>query len=172
MAAIWTRRRRQKRVKKVRNILPFHTQYVLAKNIKSLIYKNKKPGIVLTDPVRNTKINSIKTVKTKTPLELRGNTIVFSKCVCKEKIRIVKTKFNQTAEQLSKEIITKKSKCDVFTHAYKKFKVRRGLFYSNQTAKLCTYLHWKYRHKLDTKHKYEFPTSRLMKLIKPVKKST
>lgn len=69
------------------------------------------------------------------------------------------------AESMNK-IMNKKNSCDGFSHAYNKIEVKRGLFYSNQTRSLLKYLHWKFRHKLDTKFKYEFPTSKLMKLIK------
>lgn len=143
----------------------FPHSIIAAKEIKQIIYRNKKPNIVLADSVRNTKIIIIKTIKTKTPLINRGNVILISRCQCSKKMKIVSTRFNETGAQAQKHIITKRKECVSNFHAYNKVKVKRGLFYGNQTKSYVKYLHWKYRKQLDLSDKYDFPTSRLIKLI-------
>lgn len=135
------------------------------REIKGVVHNNKKYHTVLADSVKNTKLNSIKTIKTKTPLICNKNVILISNCSCSQKTRICTTKVNETGMIAAKRIITRKKSCDQFSHAYNKIKVKKGLFYSNQTRSLLKYLHWKHRNKLDLTHKYEFPTSNLIKLI-------
>lgn len=146
------------------------TKYVMfphsicnGKEIKKILYSNKEPGIVLTDSVRNTKLNMVKTIKTKTPAVNRNNLIVSSVCQCKKKIKIISTKFNETGGMAMNRIITEKKECDSFSHAYTKAKLKRGLFYANQTKMLVKYLQWKHRNKLDGP--YEFPNYYLAKLV-------
>lgn len=135
------------------------------REIKKAIFKNKKPGVVLADSVKNTKINSIRSIKTKTPLINKSNVIIMSKCQCNKKLRICATGFNETGLQARKHIITKRKECKANFHAYNKVKIKRGLFYKNQTNSFVKYLQWKHRKSLDTKYKYEFPTSRLIRLV-------
>lgn len=136
-----------------------------SREIKRIIHRDKMSNRTLAESVKNTKINVIRTIKTRTPLIARGNVILISKCKCGDKVRILMTGLNETGLHAMNKIINKKTSCDIFSHAYTKIKVRRGLFYSNQTKCFLKYLHWKYRHKIDTKFKYEFPTSKLVRLI-------
>lgn len=137
-----------------------------SKSIKRVLHRYKRPYTTLADSVKNTKLNHVKAIKTRTPLIARKNVIVTSECFCKSRIRICMTNFNETGLHTAKNVITKKKKCDEFSHAYNRVKVKRGLFYSNQTKSMVKYLQWKFRDKLDKTYKYEFPTSKLMKLIK------
>lgn len=146
----------------------FPHSIIRGREIKKIIFKTKKPGVVLADSVKNTKINSIKSIKSKTPLISRGNVILISKCQCRRKMRIYVTKFNETGLQARKHIITKRKVCDKNTHAYNRIRIKHGLFYKNQTESYVKYLHWKYRKILDTSYKYEFPTSKLSRLIPPI----
>lgn len=135
------------------------------REIKRILHDNKRSNVVLADSVRNTKLNSIRTIKTHTPLINRRNVILTSNCFCEAKMRICMTGVNETGTHVERRIITKKTVCDRYSHAFNKIKIKRGLFYANQTKSLLKFLHWKHRIKLDKTYKYEFPTSKLVKLI-------
>lgn len=137
------------------------------RRVKEIINKFKAPGVILADSVRNTKINAITTRKTIVPMEKRKNLILISRCKCKKKYKIVKTKINETGEMARSRILTlRKQKCDQHGHAYRKAKFHRGLFYGSQTSYLEKYLAWKYRHALDFDCQIGHPNDRLRKLIK------
>lgn len=138
------------------------------RDIKRVICSHKNPGTTLADSVRNTKVNSITTRKTATPIEKRKNLILISQCICKEKYIIDRTRFNETGEMALHRILTlNKQGCDKYSHAYKKARFHKGLFYGSQTSYLCRYMQWSYRHKLDVHCcKFEYPIERFGRLIK------
>lgn len=137
------------------------------RKIKSVIHMNKAPNIVLADSVKNTKINAIRNFKTPTPLAHTRNKILLARCMCRKKVKIMRTEFNETVGIAKSKIITKKLKCDQFSHAYKRVEVRKGLFYANQTKTLLKYIRWKHRTSLDTTNLIcEFPMFWLTSLIK------
>lgn len=136
------------------------------RSIKSVLHKHKKPGKILADSVRNTKVNSVTTRKTITPLEKRKKLILFSECICKKKVRIISTGFNETGEITSKKVLNRKMTCDIHGHAFKEVKFRRGLYYSSQTKRLANFLQWKHRKRLDHFLPVEFPMNHLAKLLK------
>lgn len=107
------------------------------------IYRNKET--CYSDSTRNSKINHVKTVKTLTPKRLKGNMIVLSTCVCRRKNKIIATTFNQNAEMLINTIRTKFRKCKGTQHAFRRFKIIRGLAYGSQTDTLAKYIQWQYR---------------------------
>lgn len=136
------------------------------RRIKRVITHLKAPRVILTDSVRNTKVNSVTTRKTITPIAKRRNLILISRCQCKKRYKIVRTKVNETGEMASRGVITKFSACNRYAHAYKKVRFRRGLFYASQTDYLWRYIQWQYRRQLDVSQcRYEWPNSRLRKLI-------
>lgn len=139
-----------------------------AKKIRNTILNLASPGIVLAESVKNTKINSVATRKTVTPFDKKGNMIVFSQCVCKNKYIVTNTGFNENAGMVKKRIVRQSvSVCAASRHAYKKFKFRRGLYYKSQTSYLSRYIQWKYRHKLDAYTcRYQFPNYLLGKMVK------
>lgn len=137
------------------------------RRIKRAISRLKAPGVILTDSVRNTKVNSITTRKTITPIAKRKNLILISRCQCRKKYKVVRTNFNETGEMASRRVITHFSVCNRHAHAYKKVRFRRGLFYASQTKYLWRYIQWQHRRQLDVSQcRYEWPNSRLRKLIK------
>lgn len=138
------------------------------RDVKLALMRHKNPGTLLADSTRNTKLNAVSTRKTVTPIAKRKNLILFSECLCKRKVKFVKTAYNQTGEMARKATLTPhKQKCDKHGHAYKKVQFKRGLFYSSQTNYLCRYMQWMLRHKLDAiDAKYEFPLGQLGKILK------
>lgn len=138
-----------------------------SREIKRIIHNNKSQDQILADSTRNTKINSITTRKTKIPIDRKKNLILISKCTCGQKYKIVKSKFNETGKIAKKIMLTKRSQCDKASHAYKKVKFQRGLWYGSQTSYLLKYIQWKHRNELDMIDcKFEFPNHILRKLIK------
>lgn len=136
------------------------------RSIKSVLLKHLIPGKILADSVRNTKVNSVTTRKTITPLEKRKKLILISECICKKKIRVIPTGFNETGEISSRKVLNRKMTCDAHGHAFKKVKFQRGLYYSSQTNRLANFLQWKHRKKLDSSLPFEFPMNHLRKLLK------
>lgn len=136
-----------------------------AKDIKRVLYANKMPDKVLADSVKNTKLNSVKTIKTKIPTIRRKNLILMAACKCGRKTRIIATKFNETAGMAMKRIITKNRICMGNSHSYSKVTFKKGLCYSNQTNTLLKYIQWKHRKTLDGSHEFEFPNYYLSKLV-------
>ena len=139
-----------------------------AKRIKNVILRLASPGVVLAESVKNTRITSIKTRKTVTPVDRKGNMIVFSRCVCQNKYIVTNTGFNENAGMVRRRIADKSvSVCGASRHAYRKFKIHRGLYYKSQTSYLSRYIQWKYRHKLDAfTCRYQFPNYLLGKMVK------
>lgn len=154
-----------KQEQKSKKYIPFPHAIYNTKQIKEVLHHNKMPHIVLADSVKNTKLNVVKTIKTKTPTMKKKNLILLSVCKCGKKIRISNTKFNETGEMAMKRMITKHRLCKEQLHTFKTVKFKRGLFYSNQTEALLRFIQWKYRHKLDGRFEYEFPNYYLLKLV-------
>lgn len=138
------------------------------RRIKRILCNFKWPKVTLADSVRNTKVNSISCRKTAIPMVKRKNLILISRCQCKRKYRIVKTRFNETGELTLKRIITSRTICGKFSHAYSKVRFHRGLFYGSQTNYLLRYIQWRYRHKLDASQSggYEFPNPHFCRLLR------
>lgn len=137
------------------------------RRIKKVIHTHKAPGVILADSVKNTKINAISTRKTIVPIEKRNNLILISRCKCKKKYKIAKTKFNETGKMAASSILTRgKMNCDIHGHAYRKVKFHRGLFYGSQTSYLVKYIAWRYRHSLDFDCQIDHPNEKLRKLVK------
>lgn len=129
-----------------------------AREIKKVLHDFKSPEIILADSVRNTRVNSITTRKTITPIAKRKNLILIARCVCKKRFKIVKTGFNETGQMTLKKIVTLKHKCDSHSHAYKKVQFHKGLYYDGQTSCLLRYIQWRYRKRFDVSQcRYQWP---------------
>lgn len=118
-----------------------------SRKIKRILHKNKSDGVIFAESTRNTKINFVRTHKTTTPKNLRGNMIVSTNCWCKKKFKVEATGYNENAQMIVDRLTTKFSKCTKDLHAFRKFKIHRGLAYSTQTDVLAKYVQWKYRGK-------------------------
>lgn len=116
-----------------------------SKKIKKILHKNKNDCVVYAESTKNTKINYVKTRKTVIPKRLRGNSVVSSTCVCKRKHKVISTRFNQTAEMAINTIKTSSLRCTKHYHAFRKFKIHKGLAYGSQTDSLAKYIQWKFR---------------------------
>lgn len=130
------------------------------REIKKVLHDLKSPGVILADSVRNTRVNSVTTRKTITPIEKRKNLILIANCQCKKRFKIVKTGFNETAGMTLRKIVTRKDRCDEQSHTYKRKNVRfrKGLYYDGQTRHLLKYIQWMYRKRLDVSQcRYEWP---------------
>lgn len=137
-----------------------------SRKIKRILHRHMKPGVTLAESTKNTKTSAITNKKTVTPKIKRKNQILISKCQCGKKVRVTKTKFNETCEIALERIHTTVQNCNTHYHAYKKTKIMRGLFYSNQTTYLLRYIQWKHNKNIDTlKDTYEFPNPYLRKLV-------
>jgi hypothetical protein len=120
------------------------------RDIKNVVYGLRNPNVVLADSVKNTRITSVISRKTITPVELKSNLIVIAKCVCGDKYIVDRTRFNETGVMARDRIITKnKTMCDHFGHAYQEVLFKRGLAYSSQTEFLLKYTQWKFYDRLD-----------------------
>lgn len=114
-----------------------------SRKIKRILHKLKYDEVVYAESTRNTKINFVTTRKTPTPIELRGNLVLSSRCVCKRKFKFTATKFNETGQMASRRILTTFRKCEQHRHAFRVIKFDRGLFYRSQTEYLLKYIEWK-----------------------------
>lgn len=139
-----------------------------AKRIKGILHKYKEKDIIYAESTRNCKINHVRTKKTYIPKRLRGNMIVTSNCVCKKKHKVVATGFDQTAEALIGTLKTKFVRCTKTLHAFRKFKILRGLAYGSQTSTLAKYIQWQFRNSyLNTRTgRPEFHFANLLKATK------
>lgn len=140
-----------------------------SKRIKKTLHKYKDDKTAYSDSTRNSKVNYVKTKKTFISKRLRGNMIVHSTCTCKKKHKIEATDFNQNAEMLIKTMKTTFVKCTRSLHAFRKFRVSKGLAYGSQTKTLAKYFQWQYRGSfVNTRTgRPEFYLARLLKDIKP-----
>lgn len=138
-----------------------------SKKIRNVIYNFKNSSISLADSVKNTKINHIKSVKTLDPIASSGNVVLDSTCRCGHRCIIGATRFNESAKMARKRLLSRRKQCDMHGHAFRKFNLRKGLYYNNQTQYLLRYVQWMHRHKLDaTSCPYHFPLYSFSKLLK------
>lgn len=135
-----------------------------AKKIKKILHRLKHDKVKLADSTKNTKINFVTTKKDPIPWKRRSNLILVSKCSCGQKHKAKCTEFNENGEMLKERMQTRFETCDEHRHAFRKFKVIRGLNYSSQTKFLLKYVKHKfYRSMVDNT---EMPNYYLSKLIK------
>lgn len=109
---------------------------------KSIIREFAYPRVVLAESVKNTKINFIDKLKYKTPLEDLGNVIATGKCSCGEKSKTQLTKYNENGRMLIDRLTSINRECMKKSHAFRKFNLRRGLFYKGQSAFLVKQINW------------------------------
>lgn len=138
-----------------------------SRQIKKAILSIKKQDCVLADSNKNTKINFVKTLKYRIPTSLRRNVVIIAECVCKKKIRILSTGFNQNV-QMATPFIVASGRCTNGKHIYTSYKLHKGLCYQDQTDYLIKYLSHIYRKRLDTQL-FSLPNYRLAKLLKKTK---
>lgn len=119
-----------------------------SRRIKRILHKNKGNNVIFAESTKNTKINSVVTRKTITPRRLKGNTVIVSTCFCKRRHKIIATGFDENASMVIDKMKTTFVKCTRNLHAFRKFKIHKGLAYGSQTRTLAKYIQWKYRNAL------------------------
>lgn len=134
------------------------------KVIKDTIRNYKTSNLVLAESIRNNKINPIRIYKTKTDLEDRTNMILVVTCICKSKVKVQMTKFNQTCGMLVKVLVNEGEVCATDYHVFKNVEYFRGLNSKQQTSKLLSFYQWKHRHKLNGVD-FQFPNRYLRKIM-------
>lgn len=135
--------------------------------VKSIIRSYKTTDAVLTESIKNNKINHIKVVKTKTAFESKTNMILQATCVCKQKIKIEMTGFNQTGGMLKSNMIgacRDAVKCENDHHIFRDVKFIGGLNSRGQTRCYLHFLQYIERKRL-VGLTYEFPNRCLRKVI-------
>lgn len=115
------------------------------RRIKKILNRLKPNNVIFSDSTRNTKINWVTTRKTPIAIKKRGNVILQSTCLCREKMKFIHTNFNETGIIAAKRILTTHRKCSNNQHAFLKIKYHRGLQYRNQTKYLTRYIEWKHK---------------------------
>lgn len=135
-----------------------------SRNIKRIIHQLKFKGIVLADSSKNTKINLVRTSKAETPPERQTNAIIIAECVCKKRMKITSTSWNETAGMKTRSLLTSFKNCNGNTHAFTETSIHPGLRYQNQTNYLLKYIKWVNRDKLDA-DEIAFPNHNLIKLL-------
>lgn len=128
----------------------------------------KHKHIVLADSTRNTKINHIRTRKTKTHWSKCGNLVLISKCNCGKKFKVRATKFNQNGESARNKMLTPFNECSEVAHAFKKVSHHRGLMYRSQTNYLVKYIKHFYGNKL-FRETADLPNYHLSKVLNGLK---
>lgn len=118
-----------------------------SKRVKRILYERKKDDVIYAESTRNSKINFVRNKKTITPVNLRGNKIIITRCACNKKMKVVATNFNETAQMVIDRLITSFVRCTANLHAFRKFKIHTGLAYGSQTDILARYIQWKFRGK-------------------------
>lgn len=141
------RKRNTTNVKSVYKIYPH--AICKSREIKKDLMRLKERNIIYAESTRNTKINFVRTRKTRTPNMEKSNIILTSRCICGKKYKITSTKFNETGMMAAKNrILTNNTGCTGPIHAFRKVKVTGGLSYKKQTNYLLKYIKWKYRGKV------------------------
>lgn len=131
---------------------------VESNKIKRVINKLKSSEISLADSVRNTKVNFVKTIKTRDPIASAGNVVLSSSCRCGQKCIIGATKYNESGGMARKRLLAGGAHCGKRGHSFRNFDLSKGLYYNHQTQYLLRYTQYMYRHKLDaTSCPYHFP---------------
>lgn len=132
--------------------------------VKGIIRSYKNTDAVLTESIRNNKLNEIRSVKTRTPTELKTNTIVRGTCHCKAKIDFRLTGYNQTVGMLRKTMMGNiGDTCSGDRHVLTEFKSIGGLHTGSQTGHYMQYLQSVNHDKLIRKT-YERPNRHLSKV--------
>lgn len=135
-----------------------------ARKIKNILHGLKYDNVKLADSTRNTKINFVTTKKDPIPWNKKSNLILVSKCNCGKRHKANCTEFNENGEMLKERMQTKFETCDDQKHAFRKFKVIKGLYYKSQTKFLLKYVKHKfYKSLVDN---VDLPNYHLSKLIK------
>lgn len=135
-----------------------------AKKIRNIIHRLKYDKVRLADSTKNTKVNFIATKKDPIPWKRRSNLILVSKCSCGQKHKAKCTEFNENGEMLRDRMQTDFETCDELKHAFRKFRVIKGLNYSSQTKFLLKYVKHKFYKSMTDNT--EMPNYYLSKLIK------
>lgn len=104
--------------------------------------------MILADSIKNTKVNIIRNLKNPIPLDRKKNLIAVSRCVCGKRVKIDRTKFNQTGSSLRERILNNLEQCSDNLHAHVNLKFVRGLAFGQQTDFLMKYLRWINRSKI------------------------
>lgn len=136
-----------------------------SRKIKRLLTKFKDDDVIYSDSTRNAKINFVTTRKTRTPIEKRGNLIVTSTCQCGIRRLAAMTAFNENGQMAVRRLATKLTVCNGRFHAFKNFKLTRGLSYRGQTRFLGGYLAWPLRKNV-TRLGVSHPVSQFIPLIR------
>lgn len=135
-----------------------------SREIKRVILNLKESRIRIAESTKNTKVNPIKTYKTKIPIEKRTNLILIAKCQCGKKYKINRTGRNETGEVTARKIVTPFLSCDHLKHAYRDITFKRGLAYNSQTKHLEKYYRLKYKGSIDD-HFFNLPVPAFAKLV-------
>lgn len=116
-----------------------------SRRIKSVIHEMKHRDVSLAESTKNTKINSVTTRKTITPILKRGNSVISAKCQCGQKYKCVQTGFNENVEiAIRRRMFTLHRRCKNGMHSFRSYNVHRGLAYKSQTKYLARYIQWKF----------------------------
>lgn len=126
--------------------------------IRKTINRLKSSEFSLADSVRNTKVNFVKTIKSKDSIASAGNVVLTSSCRCGQRCIIGATKHNESGGMARKRLLAGGTHCSGRSHSFRNFDLGRGLYYNHQTQYLLRYTQYMYRHKLDaTSCPYHFP---------------
>lgn len=125
-----------------------------SRKIKKVIHRLKDRNVILSDSTRNSKINLITTRKTITPREKLGNLLLSSKCHCGLKTKMDTTRFNENGGMAIQRLTSDHSDCLNDLHAFRDFKLTRGLAYRGQTKIFARYMAWMNR---NSTHELGFP---------------
>lgn len=132
--------------------------------IKNIIRRSKTSNSVLAESIKNNKINFIKNIKCKIPIQQQTNAILRSECICGVGVKISSTKFNQTVGMLEKQMSSTQGSCHDGHHVFKRFKYYKGLHLRQQTLYLKQFLQWKERNKL-VGSMPQFPNKNLRRIL-------
>lgn len=131
--------------------------------VKGIIRSYKNTNAVLTESIKNNKINFIRNIKTKTDPDGLTNVILLADCQCKAKMKIQMTGFNQTAGALREHMQFGEGKCTTKMHVFNVCKTIRGLHTAQQTRCYMRYLQFRHRsHLLDL---FQFPNKHLRRVM-------
>lgn len=114
-----------------------------SRRIKRVLTRLCPNNVIYAESTKNTKINFVRTRKTRTPWPKRSNVILSSECDCGSKVKYTATKFNETGEIAALRIITKFHNCENDLHAFNEVKYHRGCAYRRQTGTLLKYLQYR-----------------------------
>lgn len=127
--------------------------------LKNIIRDYALPDVVLSESVKNTKINFTQKIKKPNELESVGNVIATSICACGKRSKADMTKFNENGATLMNRLKTNRVSCTQNWHAHQKVSLHKGMHYKGQTAYLLKQIRWKNRSK--SKDPLDFPVKHL-----------